>query len=105
MDHTHNIGHNHNIEHVHGIAHTHNIPAHTHDIEYGIYEATTPQNVTIAIDGIDRTTALGGPFNSNQANLNLTSLVQLPGWHSLSIGSSRLGRINASLFIQALISV
>lgn len=45
--------------------HTHdvNLPDHTHDAVYGLFEDTVrPSTISIAIDGIDRTAALGGPW-------------------------------------------
>lgn len=49
--------------------HTHSvtIAAHTHDLTYGIYEgsaASTPQ-ITVTINGVDRTSALGGPWDDD----------------------------------------
>jgi len=32
--------------------HTHEIPAYTHDIEYGIFKGPTPQSVTVKVDGV-----------------------------------------------------
>ena len=57
------------------MGHTHNISSHVHSITYGIYEGTLPTNITIKINGTDRTSILGGGtgFNSDQSNLNITS--------------------------------
>jgi uncharacterized membrane protein YgcG len=61
--------HSHSIPaHTHDVtipAHTHDvtIPAHTHDVEYGIFDDTHyPQNISLAINGTDVTSVLGGPW-------------------------------------------
>lgn len=47
-------------------SHTHTTPDHTHTLTYGIYTGPNPTNpaITININGVDRTAALGGPFNT-----------------------------------------
>lgn len=43
--------------------HTHIVPAHAHDLTYGIYEDSThPQTISLEINGIDRTVELGGQW-------------------------------------------
>jgi len=113
--------HNHSISsdgnHAHGIdarhshdidipshSHTVNIPSHSHNLVFGIYEATTPQGVTIIINGVDRSAALGGPFNADQDNLDIKEFL-VAGNNIIQLGSTRLGRIDASIFIQALMGV
>lgn len=58
-------------DHTHTVpSHTHSvtIPAHTHAQQYGIYDDTTyPQNLSIWINGIDRTSELGGPWAPSNA--------------------------------------
>jgi hypothetical protein len=71
-NHTHTISvpsHTHTVaDHTHSItiaAHTHSITLsnHTHGLTYGIYDDTAyPATVSLAIDGVDRTAALGGPW-------------------------------------------
>ena len=103
-------GHGHVLDrhrhpHAHTISdHTHevDIPNHTHGINYGIYKSTTAQNITIKINGVDRTAALGGPFNSDQSNINIAPYLSAGQWNTIELGSTRLGRINAVIFIQAL---
>jgi len=72
--------HNHDVSvpsHTHSLTlsnHTHNftLADHTHAQDYGIFEdSETPENVRIAIDGVDRTSALGGPWAPTGAELNL----------------------------------
>ena len=55
-------------------AHTHQvtIPAHTHPMNYGVFEDSHyPQNISIYINGVDRTTALGGPWALTDAAVNV----------------------------------
>jgi len=60
--------HSHGIAHTHNIAHTHtvDIQSHTHPLTYGIYDNPSgigSPAITLVINGTDRTTALGGPWN------------------------------------------
>jgi hypothetical protein len=98
--HTHSVA-----AHTHSVpGHSHTIPSHTHSIQYGIYTSTTPLDVTVKINGTDRTSALGGPFNSDQSSLDISPYLGT-GWNTIELGSSRLGRIDAAIFIQALMGV
>lgn len=100
------------IHHKHAIdisPHTHSLtlPDHTHDIEYGIYESTTPNNIKISINGTDYTTYLGGKngyFNEDKDNIDITTLIKRGIWNVITISSGRLGRIEATVFIQAFIN-
>lgn len=71
-DHTHSTpAHQHATpDHQHATPdHQHDTPDHTHTLTYGIHEDTTyPQVISLHIDGVDRTVALGGtwaPANSS----------------------------------------
>lgn len=101
--------HYHNVtlpDHRHSVSdHAHTVNDHTHDIKYGIYTSTLPQNTNIKINSIDRTASLGGPFNADQVSLNIANFLQVGQWNTIEIGSSRLGRIDATVFIQALMGV
>lgn len=59
--------------------HQHTTPAHTHPVTltYGIYEGPAPvnPNVSIVINGVDVTTALGGPWDTD-ATLDITSYLR-----------------------------
>ncbi|WP_026486803.1 phage tail protein [Caldanaerobius polysaccharolyticus] len=102
-DHTHTIpAHMHLIpDHTHNIEHTHQISigSHSHDILYGIYTATKPTNVSVKLDG----TVIVSDINTDQTDIDIP--VNSNGWHTIEISSTTLGRINASLFIQAFMSV
>lgn len=110
------IGHKHAIEipdHTHDFVvnipnHTHNfsvnIPPHTHDIQHGIYTSTSATGVGVIINGVDRTSYLGGKFYSDKADLDITDFLNT-GWNEINLTSERLGRIDANIFIQAFLTM
>ena len=71
--------HSHTIAHTHTIAHDHSVSAHTHSLTFTtIQEGSAPSApaVTITINSVDVTTALGGPFNSSQTDLDITQYLR-----------------------------
>jgi hypothetical protein len=98
-------GHSHNVS-IAGHAHSVTIPAHTHDLTFGIYEATDyPTNVEILIDSVDRTAALGGPWNPlvgtpSVVNLDLTKYITTIGSHTLELSTDDMGRCIPMLWIK-----
>lgn len=64
-------------------SHTHSVTgsaanaggAHSHNLTYGIFQQAIPSNpdVQVFINGIDRTSALGGPWDADIAGLDITS--------------------------------
>lgn len=67
--------HDHSIgasgSHDHGMAHTHDItiPSHNHSLSYGLFEDTAyPRTISVAINGVDVTAALGGPWRVGDNN-------------------------------------
>lgn len=89
--------------HKHGVV----IPVHKHDIEYGIYESEYPTDVTIKINGMDYTSYLGGRngvFNGDRDDIDITSLLEIGKWNTISLGSATLGRLESTVFIQAFIN-
>ncbi|MDI6813426.1 MAG: phage tail protein [Desulfitobacteriaceae bacterium] len=96
--------HSHNFSvpsHVHDV----NIPNHSHGIVFGIYIGSSPSAITVKINGVDRTPSLGGPFNTDQSNLNIKDYLVFGQWNTIELGSSSLGRIDASIFLQVLLGV
>jgi hypothetical protein len=59
-------------------SHSHSVSNHTHALVYGIYEATLPsvKQIRVFINGVDRTSALGGPWDANELNLDITQFLQ-----------------------------
>ena len=103
-NHTHGMGHTHSVSvpaHAHGIEHSHSVPNHTHDIEYGIFLGTTPENVKVFVNGIERL----GTYNTGQENLDLSAWITAPGWHTIELSSTRLGRISANYFVELFIGL
>lgn len=101
-DHSHTIGnHTHTVsisDHSHGMSHTHNVTVddHTHTAVYGIYESTSATGVTVTINGVDRTAALGGGtgFTTDQTDLDITAYVTYPeAENTITLTSTQLGRI------------
>jgi len=104
-DHRHDVtipGHSHNVA---TSPHYHTVSDHTHPISYGIYISTLPNNITVKINGTDRTSELGGPFNSDQSNLDISLYLNIGQWNVIELNSSQLGRIDATIFIQALMGL
>lgn len=106
--HTMTLNHNHTVySHFHGMDHTHSTPNHTHGLNFGIYEGTEALGVTVKINGIDRTSTLGGGtgFNMHQDALNIASYLVSGAWNTIELGSTQLGRIDATVFVQAMMGV
>lgn len=80
-------------------AHQINMPSHSHDIVYGIYESTTASAVQVKIDGVIRNST----SYYSDTNLDITQWIQTPGWHTVELTSSQLGRINASIYTRTFV--
>ena len=67
--------------------HTVTIAAHNHTLSYGIFDDSTPSNpaITLTINGTDRTSALGGPWNTvgSEVELDVTTYLQDANGHPL----------------------
>jgi len=89
--------------HTHGMDHTHTIPAHTHDIEYGIFEGPTPTAVTVKVDG-NIVPGLGTsaeevdivPYLAKDSG----GRIQRGTWHEITVTPNGLGRIVATVLTQ-----
>lgn len=78
--------------------------AHTHDISYGISEdIDNSPSISIKINGTDRTAALGGPWTTDQLELDLTTYIQSTGKHTIELLSSARARIQADAWGQVFI--
>ncbi len=91
--------------HAHGMDHTHSVPSHTHGLVFGIYTSTVASGVTVKINGTDRTADLGGPFDTDQESLDISPYLTIGQFNTIELGSARLGRIDATVFIQSLMGV
>jgi hypothetical protein len=80
---------------------------HTHPLTLtgalGVTEAAAPVNpgTTIAFDGVDQTAALGGPWNSDQVEIDITKFIStaVSIWHTVSLQPNQLVRMVALLRI------
>ncbi|MEC1772818.1 hypothetical protein [Schinkia azotoformans] len=95
-------------EHTHNYSvpehsHSFSIPSHSHDQIHGIFESSVASGVSVIINGVDRTTALGGKFNSDKSNLDITKYLLVNQWNEIKLTSNQLGRIDATVFVQAFI--
>ena len=106
-DHTHTVtgttsssgsSHSHTVaDHTHSVtgttssaetSHTHSVtlPNHSHTLLFGVYEGAAPTasaNVTVTINGTDRTAALGGPFDVDFLAKDVTQYLQDAQGHPL----------------------
>jgi len=106
--HTHGMNHTHQIDHTHGMDHTHQIPAHSHDIEFGIYEGPTPTSVVVKVDGnvvADLGTSVSDVDIIPYLSKDDEGKINRGAWHEITITPNNLGRIvatvNTQLFIQS----
>lgn len=76
---------------------------HTHPLNItqtlGVTEGTTATGVTVAFDGVDRTAALGGPFNADVIELDVRRFIGVTQGvkHTIAMTPSGNGRIEAHL--------
>ena len=98
--HSHGMSHTHTLSHTHGMSHDHTISAHAHAIIYGIYTGATPGNVTVKVNN---TTI--GTYSSDQADLNIKDYLVAGQWNIVELSATSLGRIDATVFIQAKMGV
>lgn len=93
--------------HIHSFSvpnHTHSVsitlPDHTHEISFGIYESSAPANVRVSING----TYIGGTYNGD-TSLDIKNYLIKGQWNSIQFTSTQLGRIQSTVFVQAMMGV
>jgi len=120
--HTHDIQHTHNVpgsSHSHGMDHTHQIPgsshshqigpfpSHTHDLDFGIYEApTATANISLKIvDPDNQETNLGtiGTGTFSKEDWDLTQYFTKKGNYQLVFSADAAARIRSMVFMQPFI--
>jgi len=110
-------GHSHTIDahHRHDItipSHSHTVtvtvPGHTHVIGFGIYTGQTPPNVTVKVNGVQ----VGGTYATDQSAIDIASKMNVGQWNIIEItpgtdtsNTDGLGRVDAAVFVQALMGV
>lgn len=100
-------GHTHTYRRLYSInglnSHTHWLDtSHSHELEFGIYQGSSPTNVQLYIDngsGYGSAISLGSSLNLC-IELDLTRYVSGTGWKRLKFTSSTMGRIAAVLIVK-----
>lgn len=64
------------------------VAGHTHAMNYTIIKQAAPTAVTVVLDGVNINNILDGPLGSGQHDGDLTNVLQIPGWHTLSFTTS-----------------
>lgn len=84
--------------------HTHPLSATT---TLGISEDGAPVNpgITVKVDGTDVTAAIGGPFNSDQVEVDVTQVLKTSAkvWHTMSLQPNQRVRLTGILRISYLV--
>lgn len=78
---------------------------HTHTVStssvLGVFEDAAPVNpgITVKVDGVDVTAKIGGPFNTDQVEVDVTQVVAtgVKLWHTLSLQPNQRVRITGIL--------
>jgi len=86
--------------------HTHDVdlPDHTHGMTYDMYEASySNPSISIKINGTDRTTALGGPWTSDQDDIDIAAYLNIGDWNKIELVPNQLLRLNASVIATAVV--
>ncbi|UUV25843.1 MULTISPECIES: phage tail spike protein [Lysinibacillus] len=83
-------------------SHSFTVPSHSHPIQHGIYKSTYARQLSVHINGVNRDYELGGKFDVDRHDLNITPYLVKGQWNTIDLYSSQLGRIDATVFVQAL---
>jgi len=65
------------------------------------YVCTIPK-ISIKINGVDRTTELGGPWNSDQYNLEIKDYLNIGSWNTIELIPDYLARLSANILVTAI---
>ena len=82
--------------------------SHVHGAAYAIYSGAYPTSVSIEIDDVDVTTALGGPWNPsagdpNELDMDITQYTANTGAHKIELITTGQGRCIPMLIIKSVI--
>lgn len=92
------------MPHTHGInvsGHDHSVyfSPHTHGVAYGILETNvTAIECKVLVDGVERAT-----LSVTQGEIDLSTWITTPGWHTIEITSTTLKRVSAQVNIKSYI--
>jgi hypothetical protein len=84
--------------HSHSIGNTGGEASHTHPVSIssvlGLFEGAVATGVSVKVNSVDRTSALGGPFNADQAEISLDpTWLNIGAWNTVELTPTGLGRI------------
>lgn len=110
-DHTHTVSnHTHTVT-IASHAHIVTIASHAHNLSFGIFESSSPSNIQLWIDSVNRTTELLGPWSSTGATLDITAYFfdndehVVRGNHTIEFRvPSGLGRVEAMVHWEQIIA-
>lgn len=78
--------------------------SHTHAPGFGIMEDTdNSPSISLLIDSVDRTNAMGGPWAADQLELDITAYIQTVGKHTIELRTDQRCRIQADAWAQIFI--
>lgn len=85
--------------------HRYEIPSHTHDPIFGIITQYSNSAYSIQINGTDVTRPLTGKntFSGTVENVDISRYLSIGRWNTIAISNTGLGRVSASIFMQAFI--
>lgn len=77
------------------MSHTHTVdlPNHTHDVVFGIFEENNSPTINLQVDNGAGFGGTIGPYTTDQLNLDLTSLISGAGWKRIRFAASARCRI------------
>lgn len=86
-------------------SHRYEIPSHTHDPIFGIITKSSNNGYSIQINGTDVTRSLVGnsTFSGTVENVDISKYLSIGRWNTIAISNTGLGRVSASIFMQAFI--
>ncbi|GAH39576.1 unnamed protein product, partial [marine sediment metagenome] len=93
--------HTHNIPHTHNIEHTHTVPAHSHNITYGIFEEETSPTIVPSISR-DNGLTYSLPMGSYQKDqeLDITRFIETSGNKIIKFESNKRARLSVQVTIR-----
>lgn len=82
--------------------HFHNIAQHVHNLVFGIFKSNSvATGINIYVDGVLKD---GSSYTSDQTDLDITTAIGgMTGWHNIRLTSTQLGRINATIIVEAFV--
>jgi hypothetical protein len=77
---------------------------HDHEAEFGIMEdSDNSPSISIEIDSVDKTAELGGPWTTDQLEIDITPHIQTTGKHVIQLLSDQPARLQANVWGQVFI--